>query len=282
MQWNILADALSYSTPTKNFVKCTPNILKWPDRQQRILHDALLYSPDLLCLQEVDHFEDYFAPQLEMRGYVGSFAPKPNSVCLRVPGHNSPDGCALFVKSNNFEINKIKKIILKDGKGVISNQVALLAIVTRRRCNSRLLVAVTHLKAKEGNEKLRLEQGRDLLSQIKQMKSAEGNDAVPLVVCGDFNASAGEPVYQEMEEIGLLSSAYKSSTNSEAPYTTWKFRPKEEVCHTIDYVWHSSELVPRHFLAIPSKDVIGAAALPSVEFPSDHLPLLFDFEILGK
>ena len=272
--------ALSYSSPTENFIKCSPEVLGWAERRERILRDIHLYSPDVVCLEEVDHFHDYFLPKLKANGYSGIFLAKPDSPCLRVPGHTSPDGCAVFVNDSRLQVTQSHKVILKDDQGSPSNQVAIIISLNDLETKHKFLAAVTHLKAKEGNETIRLAQGKDLLLNLRQMKCDMGNATkVPLtLVCGDFNATPDEPIYQEILENGLKSS-YLSAAKHEAHFTTWKFRPKGEVCHTIDYVWHSLEFIPRNFLAIPSKDIIGEAALPSVDFPSDHLPLVFDFEL---
>ena len=270
--------ALSYSSPTENFVKCPSGVLGWPARQERILQDVLLYSPDLVCLQEVDHFHDYFQPKLKAHGYSGTFLAKPDSPCLRVPGHTSPDGCAIFVKEARLQMKEVREMYLKDENGSPSNQVAILATLNHLETNHTFLAAVTHLKAKEGNEGVRYAQGKDLVLNLRQMKDNMGSNTLPVLVCGDFNATPDEPVCKEMQESGLKS-AYLSAAEHEAPFTTWKFRPNAEVCHTIDYVWHSSEYIVRNFLAIPSQDVIGAAALPSIQFPSDHLTLVFDFQL---
>ena len=272
--------ALSYSSPEENFIKCDPEVLAWPARQERIMQDIVLFSPDIVCLEEVDHFYDYFSPKLKARGYSGTFLAKPDSPCLRVPGHASPDGCALFVKDDRLEIKELQEIVLKDDQNIPSNQVAILVILNDFQTNGKFLAAVTHLKAKEGNEKIRLAQGKDLLLNLKQIKCGIGSDTkeLPILVCGDFNATPDEPIYQEMLNNGLQS-AYLSAAKHEAQFTTWKFRPKVEVCHTIDYVWHSSEFIAWNFLEIPPKDVIGEAALPSIDFPSDHLSLVFDFKL---
>ena len=271
--------ALSYSSATENFIKCSPEVLVWPTRQESILRDILFYSPDVVCLQEVDHFHDYFSPKLKAHGYSGTFLAKPDSPCLRVPGHTSPDGCAVFVKESRLEVKQMQEVLLKDDRSLASNQVAIIVMLNDLQTNRKFLAAVTHLKAKEGNEKTRLAQGKDLLVNLRQMKCGMGNgEVLPILVGDDFNATPDEPIYQEMLDNGLNSS-YLSAAKHEATFTTWKFRPKGEVCHTIDYVWHSPEFIARNFLEIPSKDIIGKAALPSVDFPSDHLSLVFDFEM---
>jgi len=41
------------------------------------------YEPDILTMQECDHFYDFFLPALEIFGYWGAFSPKNLSPCLR-------------------------------------------------------------------------------------------------------------------------------------------------------------------------------------------------------
>ena len=194
-----------------------------------------------------------------------------------MPGHTSPDGCAMFVNKSRLEIKKLQEVVLKDEQSLPSNQVAIIVMLNDLLTDRKFLVAVTHLKAKVGNERIRLAQGKDLLLNLRQMECEMGNDTkvLPMLICGDFNATPDELIYQEMLASGFKS-AYLSAAKHESPFTTWKFRPKVEVCHTIDYVWHTSEFITRNFLELPPKDVIGEAALPSVDFPSDHLSLVFD------
>lgn len=253
-------------------------MLRWPTRQERILANILLYAADIVCLEEVDHFHDYFSPKLKEHGYRGIFLAKPDSPCLRVPGYNSPDGCSVFVKEDRLEILEQQEIVLKNEQDLASNQVAIIVILNDLQTKRRLLAAVTHLKAKEGNERIRLVQGKELLLRIKQIQSEMESCAKPLpsLVCGDFNATPEEPVCQEMVQ-NCFKSAHVSAAKLEAPFTTWKYRPKGQVCHTIDYVWHSSEFTARNFLQLPSKNAIGETALPTADFPSDHLSLVFDF-----
>lgn len=252
-------------------------MLSWPARRERILGEILHYSPDLVCLEEVDHFYDYFSPKLKGKGYFSHFLPKPDSPCLRVEGCTSPDGCAIFVKKSRLEVDKILELApLKDCEGSDTNQVAILASVKDLRKNRTFVVGVTHLKAKRGNENIRLAQGKDILGKLQEMR--RDNEVLPIVLCGDFNATPDEPVYKEMRNKGLESS-YLTAAKSEPAFTTWKYRPGGEVRHTIDYVWHSPLIVLHNYLEIPSEDVIGETALPSLSFPSDHLSLVFDFEL---
>ncbi|KAK3100780.1 hypothetical protein FSP39_025205 [Pinctada imbricata] len=85
----------------------------------------------------------------------------------------------------------------------------------------------------------------------------------------------------------LLSSTYTflSPDRVEPPFTTWQVRGSymgnKETCVAIDYIFFSKD----HFrvksvLDIPSEREIGQKRLPSLLYPSDHLSLVCDLEIL--
>jgi nocturnin len=44
-------------TNMDNFVKCNPSALNWSTRRWRIIEEIIRYDPDIICLQEVDHFK---------------------------------------------------------------------------------------------------------------------------------------------------------------------------------------------------------------------------------
>ena len=56
-----------------------------------------------VSLQEVDHFK-FLQRALGAMGYEGFFFPKPSSPCLGIKGNNGPDGCAMFFRTERFEL----------------------------------------------------------------------------------------------------------------------------------------------------------------------------------
>ncbi|XP_053311510.1 nocturnin isoform X2 [Spea bombifrons] len=276
MQWNILAQALGEGKD--NFIKCPMEALKWEERKYLILEEILSYRPDVLCLQEVDHFFDTFQPILSRLGYQCTFLAKPWSPCLDVEHNNGPDGCALFYLQDRFQQVSSAKIRLS-ARTLKTNQVA---IAETLRCNDTgklLCFAVTHLKARSGWERFRLAQGSDLL---RNLESITQGSTIPLIICGDFNAEPTEEVYKRFASSGLnLNSAYKvlsEDGESEPPYTTWKIRPSGECCNTLDYIWYSHHaLKVNSALSLLTEEQIGPNRLPSFNYPSDHLSLVCDF-----
>ncbi|XP_063075663.1 nocturnin isoform X2 [Engraulis encrasicolus] len=293
MQWNILAQALGEGLD--GFVRCPLEALNWSERKYLILEEILTYQPDILCLQEVDHYFDTFQPILARLGYQSTFCPKPCSPCLHLANNNGPDGCALFFRRERFELMGFTHLQLA-ATHLHTNQVAIVCTLRCRETRQMLCVAVTHLKARSGWEMLRSAQGLDLLSKLKtivQETRRIGVDekvsrmGVPLLVCGDFNAEPSEDVYRQFATSSLgLDSAYKQLScdgETEPPYTTWKIRPSGESCNTLDYIWYSRQhLSVDAVLQFPTAEQIGPDRLPSYNYPSDHLSLVCDFSFCNS
>lgn len=234
-----------------------------------------MYDPDIIALEEVDHFEDYYLPSLKELGYEGLFAAKRDSPCLKFPNNSGPDGCALFYDRERFSLVNHKDVSLKDSNGDVTSQVALIVNLFDKVQGKTLCVAVTHLKAKEGYEDLRQSQGKDLMRSVSEYL---GDDKAVLVL-GDFNAEPTEPVCRLMEENQYLcmKNAYVTATGNNPEFTTWKIRPGKEVKHTIDYVWYSQNLSVTACLKVPESDCVPDVRLPCLQYPSDHVSLVFDF-----
>ncbi|XP_074650735.1 nocturnin-like [Tubulanus polymorphus] len=282
MQWNLLAQALCGADD--NFVRCPPEALKWKSRKWKILREILTYDPDVIALQEVDHF-DFLERALNSVGYSGTFEPKPDSPCLYVAGNDGPDGCALFYKRDKFEaVDRAFVTLAPDHP--IANQVALCYKLRTVDDGYEFVVTTTHFKAKNGHDALRLLEAKHVVSYLK-----ENYADLPLVICGDLNAPPSEDAYKYMMNNALLDldSAYIKLKNdgAEPDYTTWKIRQEGKTertsCKTIDYVFYSRERIVIKSLLKMSTDVeIGPDRLPSVKYPSDHFALVTDLVILSN
>uniref|UniRef100_A0A2I2ZFD5 Nocturnin n=1 Tax=Gorilla gorilla gorilla TaxID=9595 RepID=A0A2I2ZFD5_GORGO len=269
---------LSLGEGKDNFVQCPVEALKWEERKCLILEEILAYQPDILCLQEVDHYFDTFQPLLSRLGYQGTFFPKPWSPCLDVEHNNGPDGCALFFLQNRFKLVNSANIRLT-AMTLKTNQVAIAQTLECKESGRQFCIAVTHLKARTGWERFRSAQGCDLLQNLQNITQGA---KIPLIVCGDFNAEPTEEVYKRFASSSLnLNSAYKllsADGQSEPPYTTWKIRTSGECRHTLDYIWYSKHaLNVKSALDLLTEEQIGPNRLPSFNYPSDHLSLVCDF-----
>jgi len=265
LQWNQLSQTLG--SQNDGFILCPAPALDWSTRRWRLLSELVRHQPDILCLQEVDHFP-LLDRALSSLGYQGHFVPKPDSPCIYLPSNSGPDGCAVFYKRDQWELLGTVRTRVLEVWRVQSNQVVL-AVNLRSRSSAReVCVATTHLKARSGAllATLRNEQGKDLLEWLESVRQSR-----PLILTGDFNAEPSEAVIGSVTD-GLMS-AYPQST----PYTTWKVRETGEHKGTLDYIFHSQGLTVKQTLDMPDEEQVGKDRLPSLSFPSDHLSLVADF-----
>ena len=103
-------------------------------------------------------------------GYDGVYAPKRHSPCLEFGYHS--DGVAILWKKSAFApIGSERRFFIEDD-GSESARPYLLALLRHRECDSTLLVATTHMKAKlsQPNEDLRAKQ-IELQAQLEQARS---------------------------------------------------------------------------------------------------------------
>ncbi|CAE7524362.1 CCR4-1 [Symbiodinium natans] len=99
-----------------DFTVCTFNVLAegleprgcavtFEQRKQGLLDEIARSQADIVCLQEVDHFDDFFSPELSASGYEGYFVPKtkgpPKESVLGVT-----EGQAIFVRSDRLRVQK--------------------------------------------------------------------------------------------------------------------------------------------------------------------------------
>ncbi|CAH0368606.1 unnamed protein product [Pelagomonas calceolata] len=275
VQFNVLADGLSgRDTKLGGFDSAPKDSLKWEARRERLIEELFRHGPepDVICLEEVDHFDDWFMPQLSKRGYRGFFLKKPKSPCLKTaPGSGLEDGCALFCREATVSV-----VCVETMHYAASNQVALLATV-RVPGSSSFIVACTHLVARKTaeGEAQRKKQVCELMERLDTM-------GLPCVICLDMNAAPHDAAYAAQAypaTTSALRSAYRTALGAEPAWTTWKKRGTSEARHCIDYVLCSPEVGVDAVLLPPEDDEIVEARLPGWNYPSDHVALIADLRV---
>lgn len=97
MTFNTLADGLAQHG---DFIHCPRTILDWEHRLPLLIQEILESQADIICLQEVNHFDQIYTA-LQPLGYAGGAFLKNPSPATRY-GY-PPDGLALFYKSSRFQ-----------------------------------------------------------------------------------------------------------------------------------------------------------------------------------
>jgi len=107
---NVLADGLSgLASGAAGFTQIPSEGLDWSNRKYRIMDEILNRNPDVVCLQEVDHFHDWFEPQLSKIGYAGVFREDPFSPCLKT-GSGLCDGVAVFYRRSKLDMIALESL----------------------------------------------------------------------------------------------------------------------------------------------------------------------------
>lgn len=254
LTWNTLADKLA-----EGFTTITdPSILAWENRKELSLNIIKQHNYDIICLQEVDHYDDWFKPNLNNLGYDSIFQPKYNDI---------NDGICIFWKTNKFKL--VDDIALRYIK---SSQVALFVILSFVSNESqKLCVGTTHLKAKPEFKDTRVEQGKVFMNTLDHITNVHH---CPIIFGGDMNDEPDSSV------INIFKSKYKSIYNNDnCKWTTWKKR-QYVVKRCIDYIFYDEySIKPVSFLEIP-KDEQCPNILPASYHSSDHMSIACRFKIL--
>jgi len=260
----------------------------WRYRSWRLIEEILRHGPDLVALEEVDHFHDFFLPAMKAAGFEGVWIPKTKSPCSRF-GY-TPDGTAVFWRSATFAPLTDSSVVMssfKEEDGTPSKQVYAMVDLQHRASKETVRLVATHLKAKAGekNERLRhLHVGQLLEAIYTEPRPAH------TVVCGDFNTNPYDDVNDKHQASAVprllttstLRSAYRlplSPKDCVHMYSTWKLRGADDAPQCVDYIFHSPGLRPTSLLTPPNAKDLDAARLPGFRYPSDHIALAAEFEM---
>jgi mRNA deadenylase 3'-5' endonuclease subunit Ccr4 len=303
LQFNVLADGLSgINSGRSKFKRADRNVLVWQARWPLLLHEITQYHPDVMAMQEVDRYYDFFLPALDKLGYDGYFAPKPISAACP----ERPDGCAIFVKRDRLKIISSESMTLALSKASqdegelqeedvyirAQNQVALISalrFVEGQGPSTPIILGTTHLKSSKSGtgERYRKKEMLQLLDRMlkvrKSYEKAAKKDSV-VVLAGCFNTLAEQTSYAapltyrtiKGHRLGLRSVYTEDlarSTNRVSGgeiYTTWKsklkgpFKRESLTKGAIDYIFYSEKSLKR--LRVGGAGVQATVRLP--ETPS--------------
>jgi len=274
LQWNCLADWASDAFP-----RVAAEHLAWEYRKPLIIAEIMRADPDIVCLQEVDHFDDLKAILLpKYRGYF-----KSKGINASQP---SRDGGAIFWKRDRF----IPRGSADLHYSVMCDQPEMKQVMMSPQFDFKLSdgttasvrIVATHLKAKKGFE----EQRRLQCEAIAKFINLDKSPLDLTIICGDFNTDPdSEAVAALLEQTTSmkLESAYRTVSGSEPDWTTWKIRDAVKKT-TIDFIFHDAgaSWQPVDVWNIPQDGIDAEVALPCKMYPSDHLALAAKFECRAK
>ncbi|CAH8282033.1 unnamed protein product [Eruca vesicaria subsp. sativa] len=200
LSYNILADYLANDHWRNLYFHIPRNVLSWGFRKSKIVFELGLWSADIMCLQEVDKFQD-LEEELKHRGYSGIWKMRTG---------NAVDGCAIFWRSNRFklvheETIQFNQLGLRDNVAQICVLEALLNSHAKENeasppesCSRRVVVCNIHVLYNPKRGDFKLGQVRTLLERAHAVSKLW--DDAPVVLCGDFNCTPKSQLYNFISE----------------------------------------------------------------------------------
>ncbi|KAK7016428.1 Endonuclease/Exonuclease/phosphatase [Halocaridina rubra] len=318
ISYNILADlyASTEKARTYLFATCPPYAMDIDYRKQLLLKEILGYNGDIICLQEVDEkvFEYDLEPVLKSRGYESCYDAKGGQVSegiamifqkskLRLLERNR------FVLSEELQTNVLFKEIweklqcnktLKERIEQRSTTFQVSIMESVEDPNKLLVIGNTHLYFHPNADHIRMLQGGICMQILKQViclyQAKHPEKDIGLLFCGDFNSTPEFGIFR------FLTTQFVSTDDVD-----WNSCPEElikgiELHHDfemdsacgcppytnytvgfngcLDYIFYQTDkFTVKQVIPMPShEEVIENIALPSIVFPSDHIPLIADLE----
>lgn len=303
LSWNVLAQQhlnTTLSSAFNYYSECIPSTLTWEHRQRR-QHEILCeFNTDILCLQEIhrktfhEDFGAYLNDQLDF-DYLVQSPPKTRN------GHE------IFV-STAWNRQIFKATGLEDHRSR-----TLLTALEHITSGKLIIICNVHLDGHPSKEALRFNQVKSTMKSICKMRrklissySNRTEDDIFTFMCGDFNSGPSDCIYKLMlegklskestysyyDDIALESKTIQVTSSdyslpiSFSPYSTEiqpTFMVKGLRSEALDFIWTSGALESSSRVYPASVEEIKELMLnflPSLKWPSDHLPIISDFSFL--
>jgi len=229
LQYNILAE--SYA-PVSWFPHVAPPVLSWQSRSWALLRHIVAYDADVICLQEVDHFADFFQPELTSLGYTGTAdcphyrrvtsAVRDLCVCVcsgmfKKRSAGKPDGCAIFWKSSKFmrrsafsmEYNDLARkyqnpvfstnnvacgvLLAPTANALAGHSMKASSEAASAALSRHFWIVNTHVYWDPKVPFVKLAQTIMLKERLHELTK---DSHLPVILCGDFNATPNSLPYQ--------------------------------------------------------------------------------------
>ncbi|ABO99714.1 predicted protein [Ostreococcus lucimarinus CCE9901] len=311
MTYNVLADAYAHTWGTM-FPYFDTALAKVERRLQLVLEDILRSKADVVALQEVDkkYHETLFVPVLTANGYIATDWVGKSGQTL--------EGCAMFFALSKFESiereeaiklteigdKALRRWIADDDNAELAmalkkiTSIAQLARVKVRASGKSLCVGNTHLFFHPGAMHLRVLQAHEFTTRATAFAAGD-----PLVLCGDFNGEPEDGVIRYLtkgeisasDEDWVRGSLFRAvpigcgahlrtarPLFSAGGFLEWTNYVGGFV-GALDYVWCStSDFASRATSPLPDMSaVLAHTALPNAQFPSDHIPVIVDVDLVN-
>ncbi|KAI8922187.1 Endonuclease/exonuclease/phosphatase [Powellomyces hirtus] len=198
MTYNVLAQCLCRRDL---FPYCKKEHLKYKARFPILLKEITqTIKPDVACLQEVDHFDDMFAPALRAARYDWEYLQK-------APEKDESHGLCVIWKKDLFQKYRYQTLHYDDSPlthptpitpvtGNIAQLLALKFVAPATNSSTGILIANTHLYWRPTAQYEKLRQAYVLLNNVVALRKEDLGASWPTLLCGDWNTTPHDGVYR--------------------------------------------------------------------------------------
>ncbi|XP_976374.3 2',5'-phosphodiesterase 12 [Tribolium castaneum] len=311
VSYNILSNRY---VDNEQFSYCPPQFLAIDYRKQLVAKELSGYNSDIFCLQEVDQFayNYYYKNLFKNKNYHSFYYRKGNKIpeglaCFynktrfkRVDDHQIIYSQEYSYKKNHYKYLRPiieSNALLKDCfmKQLTSLQVTVLNVNNSNR-NVFIIVANTHLYYHPDAELVRVLQismATTYLSLLHKHYNKDGN-TVRVILCGDFNSVPTSTVYEfltkgnlsrdnkvfekTVNNVNLRHDFQLQSACGSPTYTNYT----DDFRGCLDYIFiEKGKMRVCNVVPFPkNEDLEAFEGLPNEVYPSDHLALVVDLEII--
>lgn len=195
LNYNVLAQR---DASIRKIPHCPEHSLKWVFRRARLMEEIIAYDADILCLQEVEYFQDFWHPALSKAGYDCIYHERTNE---------RADGLVIGIRRSLFQLFKVKPINLNDvaqdfcdtnrnlATRLLQDNIGLLVMIQPWEISTfptALCVVTAQLASEVSLEQVRTLQMTYLCREIEHVNA---DFQLPVVFTGSMNSAPNSDGY---------------------------------------------------------------------------------------
>jgi endonuclease/exonuclease/phosphatase family metal-dependent hydrolase len=255
----------SLKVMTYNIRLDTPfdSVNQWPNRIDNVTALIRKYNPDIIGVQEALHHQlQDLVRVLPDYTYVGAG---------RDDGKEMGEYSAILFRNSRFGLLKDSTIWLSEtgepgskGWDAAFSRVATWARIYDRVIKEEFIIINTHFD--NVGKLARVASGSLLAGYFDEMFREKSQ---PLILTGDLNFERTDEAYAAVLEIADGLTDTKPANDLTGTFCGFEVGKME--CKAIDYIFHTKEWILKNYQVISDND--------GTYYPSDHLPVMVEFEL---
>ena len=250
------------------FPGVSETFLDWSYRSQNLLLEIKQRAADVLCLQEVSQYREFW--QQTLKGYQAAYQAHPDPAMGK--------GVVIMTRPQKLALKQAIQVRFSDEEettrsvAVVGVYEAAAAVASKDPKAPKIMFVIASCHVSNyGNDAKQAEQLQILLNALDRAKGNCGRATVNMIVAGNFNMVPQGASYNLMisSPLGLASSFGRFASGREPAYTTlsstWE--------GTTSYIFYAhSDMGIKELLEFPDKALLGPPTyLPNGDYSSNHL-----------